>query len=67
MGEFYLRGVECGEEGCMDALEGCETSYQIQLQTSIEVLQEVVEGGIGVSKVVCGPGYRKRDLESVFY
>lgn len=29
--DFFTRGVECGEKGCVDALEGCEAPCQVHL------------------------------------
>ena len=51
-----MSGVECGKEGCVDALEGCEPLCQVHLQASVDVVREIFEGGIRVLEGVCGPG-----------
>ena len=59
LGGFVMGCVECGKEGCVDALEGCELLCRVHLQASVEVVEKVLEGGIGVLEVVCGPGCRQ--------
>ena len=54
-----MSGVECGKEGCVDALEGCEPLCRVHLQASVEVVGGIFEGGIRVLEVVCGPGCRQ--------
>ena len=59
MGGFFIGGVECGKEGCVDAFEGCKPVCRVYLQASVEVVEEVFEVGIGVLEMVCGQGCRQ--------
>ena len=56
---FVMGCGECGKEDCVDALEGCEPLCRVHLQASVEVVEKVFEGGIGVLEVVCGQGCRQ--------